>query len=119
MLLRLNEELVGIAGWHVENLVSCTTDIFLKDHINLSKALSIIVEDIELSSNFLECEVSMIFPMEELSKRKDLWDHLNYEQMTLEMLTVTAWRDAAKELLSNQNVLYFKRLRIHRVLRPI
>ena len=118
-LLRLDGKLIGLVGWKAENLVSCITDIFIEDHVSLYKALSALIKEVEHSSNELQCEVSLIFPMNDLALQEDLWKQLNYERCTPETLHVQAWQDSAKELVNEKNVLFFKKLRPDRVLRPV
>jgi dephospho-CoA kinase len=43
LLLQLDEELVGIAGWQVENLVARTTDLYLDPRAPAEKALPLIM----------------------------------------------------------------------------
>lgn len=119
MLLQLDGKLVGLAGWQVENLVTRTTDIFLEDHINPQKALEMLIKEVERASSELQSEASLLFPMDELAARDDLWKHLGYEKRTPETLGVQAWQDSAAEALSAGGVLLFKQLRQDRVLRPI
>ncbi len=119
MLLQLDERLVGLAGWQVENLVARTTDIFLEDAINPQKALELLMAEVERASNDLQSEASLAFPSGELAAQEALWKQLGYERRAPESLGVQAWEDAAKETLAPGGALFFKQLRQDRVLRPI
>jgi dephospho-CoA kinase len=119
MLIELDQKIVGLAGWQVENLVTRTTDIFLEEHINLQKALEILIKEVERASSELQSEASLIFPMNELAAQEELWKQLGYEKRTPETLGVQAWQDSAIESRSMGNTLLFKQLRQDRVLRPI
>jgi dephospho-CoA kinase len=119
MLLQLDGKLVGLAGWQVENLVTRTTDIFLEEHVNLQKALEILIKEVERASGELQSEASLIFPTRELTTLEDTWKRLGYEKRTPETLGVQAWQDSATESLSSESTLLFKQLRQDRVLRPI
>jgi len=119
MLLQLDGKLVGLAGWQVENLVTRTTDIFLEEQIDPQKALDILIKEVEHASGELQSEASLIFPMNELAAQEELWKQLGYEKRTPETLGVQAWQDSATEALSAGNNLFFKQLRLDRVLRPI
>ena len=44
MLLHLDRQLVGIAGWQVENLVVRTTDLYLEPGLDLGKALEKLID---------------------------------------------------------------------------
>jgi dephospho-CoA kinase len=119
MLLQQDGNLVGVAGWQVENLVTRTTDIFLEDGLDQEKALKILIEGVESASSELQSEASLIFAMNELSKQDALWLKLGYEKRTPETLGVQAWQDAAIESTPTGSALFFKQLRQDRVLRPI
>ncbi len=119
MLLELDQKIVGLAGWQVENLVTRTTDIFLEEHINLEKSLEILIKEVERASSELQSEASLIFAMNELAAQEQIWKQLGYEKRTPETLGVQAWQDSATEIKSSGNTLLFKQLRQDRVLRPI
>jgi dephospho-CoA kinase len=119
MLLELDQKIVGLAGWQVENLVTRTTDIFLEEHVNLQKALEILIKEVERASSELQSEASLIFPVKELAAQEPIWQHLGYEKRTPETLGVQAWQDSAREASPAGSALLFKQLRQDRVLRPI
>ena len=119
MLLQLDQKIIGLAGWQVENLVTRTTDIFLEEHVNPQKALELLIKEVERASSELQSEASLIFTMNELAAQEQLWKHLGYEKRTPETLGVQAWQDSATESSSAGNTLLFKQLRQDRVLRPI
>jgi dephospho-CoA kinase len=119
MLLEQDGQLVGLAGWQVENLVTRTTDIFLEEHTDVQKALETLIKEVENASTELQSEASLIFAMSELSMQEDLWKQLGYERRTPETLGVQAWQDAAIESIPSGSALFFKQLRQDRVLRPI
>ena len=119
MLLQLDQKIVGLAGWQVENLVTRTTDIFLEEHVNPQKALELLIKEVERASGELQSEASLIFTVNELAAQEQLWKQLGYEKRTPETLGVQAWQDSATESITTGNVLLFKQLRQDRVLRPI
>jgi dephospho-CoA kinase len=119
MLLQIDQRIVGLAGWQVENLVTRTTDIFLDEHVDPQKALELLIKEVERASSELQSEASLIFPMKELATQEKLWKQLGYEKRTPETLGVQAWQDSATEASSAGNTLLFKQLRQDRVLRPI
>lgn len=119
MLLQLDRELVGLAGWQVENLVVRTTDVYLEPGLEVDKALEKLVKEIEQVSADLQCEASLIFPEANLASHKAVWKRLGYEGRTPEALGVQAWTDAAQESMPAGATLLFKQLRQDRVLRPI
>ncbi|NOH03902.1 MAG: dephospho-CoA kinase [Chloroflexi bacterium] len=119
MLLQQDGNLVGVAGWQVENLVTRTTDIFLEDGLEKDKALEILIKGVESASSELQSEASLVFTTDELSSQDSLWQKLGYEKRTPETLGVQAWQDAAVESIPAGSALFFKQLRQDRVLRPI
>ncbi len=119
MLLQLDRDLVGLAGWQVENLVVRTTDLYLEPGLDVDKALGKLVNEIEQVSADLQCEASLIFPETNLGAQRAVWGQLGYEGRSPDALGVQAWMDAARESMPAGTVLLFKQLRQDRVLRPI
>lgn len=119
ILLRMGEELVGVAGWQVENLVARTTDLYLDPKAPAARALPLLIGEIERASGELQCEASLIFPPIELVGFDSVWKQTGYERRTPETLGVQAWTDAALESMPPGSALFFKQLRADRVLRPI
>lgn len=120
LLLEQNGQLVGLAGWQVENRFTRTSDIFLEEHVDISTALQLIIKEMESASGDLQSEAFLVFTTNRLSQPEGLWKELGYEKRTPETLGVQAWQDAAAESLQTGNgVLFFKQLRRDPVLRPI
>ncbi|HZM22890.1 MAG TPA: dephospho-CoA kinase, partial [Anaerolineales bacterium] len=119
LLLQMENELVGVAGWQVENLVARTTDLYLDPKATADKALPLIMSEVERASNDLQCEASLVFPPMELVGFDSVWKQVGYERRSPETLGVQAWTDAAIESMPKGSALFFKQLRTDRVLRPI
>jgi dephospho-CoA kinase len=119
LLLQLDDDLVGIAGWQVENLVARTTDLYLDPRAAAEKALPLIMSEVEKASSDLQCEASLVFPPMELVGFDSVWKHIGYERRSPTTLGVQAWTDAALESMPQGSALFFKQLRTDRVLRPI
>ena len=119
LLLLMDNDLVGIAGWQVENLVARTTDLFLDHKVPADKALPLIVHEVERASGDLQCEAALIFPPIDLVGFDSVWKRLGYERRSPDELGVQAWEDAALESMPKGSALFFKQLRTDRVLRPI
>jgi dephospho-CoA kinase len=119
LLLSQGNELVGVAGWQVENLVARTTDLYLDPGITAEKALPILMKEIERASRDLQCEASLVFPPVELVGLAPVWKQTGYERRAPADLGVQAWTDAALESMPGGSALFFKQLRTDRVLRPI
>jgi dephospho-CoA kinase len=119
LLLQLENELVGIAGWQVENLVARTTELYLDPRATADKALPLVLAEIEKASSDLQCEASLVFPPMELVGFDSVWKQIGYERRSPDRLGVQAWTDAANESMPKGAALFFKQLRTDRVLRPI
>lgn len=119
LLLQLSDNLVGLAGWQVENLVARTTDLYIEPEHMSDKALEALITEVERASKDLQCEASLIFPTPNLASYEASWENLGYEKRTPENLGVQAWQNAATESGPPGSVLMFKQLRVDRVLRPI
>ena len=119
LLLQVGNELVGLAGWQVENLVARTTDLYLDPRAAADKALPLLLAEVEKASSDLQCEASLVFPPMELVGFDSIWKHIGYERRSPDMLGVQAWTDAALESMPKGSALFFKQLRTDRVLRPI
>ena len=119
LLLQMGDEPVGVAGWQVENLVARTIDLYLDPKASADKALPILLSEVERASGELQCEASLIFPPIELVGFDAVWKRAGYERRTPETLGVQAWTDAAIESMPMGSALFFKQLRVDRVLRPI
>ena len=118
-ILKLDEKLVGLAGWQVENLVTRVSDLYINDGISADDGLKALLEEIEKASNSLQSEAALLFLNSELATHEKTWKNLGYEKRTSQSLGVQAWEDAANERLNADRTLFFKQLRMDRVPRPI
>lgn len=119
LLLQLNSQVVGLAGWQVENLVARTTDLYIDPGHMSERALESLISEVERASQDLQCEASLIFLLPEMARHESAWQSLGYQKRTPDTLGVQAWQDAANESKPPGTVLMFKQLRTDRVLRPI
>lgn len=119
LLIQMNQQIVGLIGWQVENLVARTLDLVIDPFIPPDQALPVLVNEMERASKELQCEVSLVFLPLEWSRLESEWKKLGYEPRTPQALSVQAWQEAAQESLKPGMKLLFKQLRIDRVLRPI
>jgi dephospho-CoA kinase len=119
LLLQMDNDLVGITGWQVENLVARTTDLLLDHRVAADQALPLLLSEVERASSDLQCEAALVFPPIDLVGFDSVWKQLGYERRSPEELGVQAWEDAALESMPKGSALFFKQLRTDRVLRPI
>ena len=119
MLLKVENSTMGLLGWQVENLVSRTIDILLDPALPPAQYLPIMIREMERAASNLQCEVSLVFAPQNLAMHDALWNSLGYEQRIPAQLGARAWQEAAQESQNANTVLFFKQLRLDRVLRPI
>ena len=119
LLLLMDQNVVGIAGWQVENLVARITDLFIDHGIAADQALPLMLHEVERASADLQCEASLVFPPIDLVGFDGIWKQLGYQRRAPDGLGVQAWEDAARESMPKGSALFFKQLRTDRVLRPI
>ena len=118
LMLRIGQQMAGVLGWQVENLVARTVDIHLLPELPAGDVLPPMIEEMERASRNLQCEASLIFAPPALADAK-FWQRLGYENRTPQSLSVSAWQEAALESMRPDTTLLFKQLRVDRVLRPI
>ena len=119
MLLYVDGQLVGVVGWQVENLVSRVDEVWLEDGLNQADALKVLMESIEKASKELQAEALLVFVDPEQAADTKLWQPLDYRIHTIEQLEIDAWKQAARESQPPDTLIFFKQLRVDRVLRPI
>ena len=119
MLLSAENQMLGVVGWQVENLVARIDEVYLVDSLNLGEALQALIEAIETASKHLQAEAALVFVSPELAQEKEIWSTLGYKSRATEELSVNAWKEAALETRPENTTMLFKQLRIDRVLRPI
>ncbi|HEY5269310.1 MAG TPA: dephospho-CoA kinase [Anaerolineales bacterium] len=119
LLLMADKQLVGLAGWQVENLVARTTELYLDPGITTAQGLKTLVTEVEHASQDLQCEASLLFLPPQLAMQENVWKEMGYTRRSPQTLGVQAWQDAAFESQPLNTILLFKQLRQDRVLRPI
>jgi dephospho-CoA kinase len=85
----------------------------------LDRAIPALVTEMERASRDLQCEASLIFAPLELARQEAIWRSLGYERRAEQALSILAWQEAAKESSQSGSVMFFKQLRVDRILRPI
>jgi dephospho-CoA kinase len=119
LLLQSGKKSIGVIGWQVENLVARTTDIVIDPAMPLDRALPALVSEMERASKDLQCEASLVFAPPELARQEAIWRSLGYERRAGQALSILAWQEAAQESNQSGTVMFFKQLRVDRILRPI
>jgi dephospho-CoA kinase len=119
LLLIRDDQLVGLTGWQVENLVARVDDFYVDGRVSLDEAARILLNEIEQASRELQCEAALLFLPAHLARAEAVWAQLGYEKRTINSLGVRAWQDAARESMPEGTELFFHQLRKDRVLRPV
>ncbi|MEA2008351.1 MAG: dephospho-CoA kinase [Chloroflexota bacterium] len=119
LLLRVGGEVEGLLGWQVENLITRVDDVILNESVSVAKALNVLVKTMETASRELQSEAALLFLAPIIAQHESIWRDLGYKARTVKDLKVRAWQNAAMESMLPGTVLFFKRLRTHRILRPM
>lgn len=119
MLLLSDEEIIGLLGWQVENLITRVDDVMLNEGLAIEKGLDALMSFVEDSSKELQSEAALLFLPPSLAQHENIWSPLGYQARTVKDLQVKAWQNAVMESMPPGTVLLFKQLRKDRVLRPM
>ena len=119
LLLKVDQRMVGLAGWQVENLVARVSDVYLEPGLVLGEAVRVLMEAIEKASRELQSEALLLFLPPHLGRHNAVWVALGYRTRSPQDLKINAWEEAALESMPVGTVMYFKQLRRDRVLRPV
>ncbi|NQS91096.1 MAG: dephospho-CoA kinase [Chloroflexi bacterium] len=119
MLLLSDEEIIGLLGWQVENLITRVDDVMLTEGLAIQNGLEALMSYVEESSKELQSEAALLFLPPSLAQHENLWSSLGYQARTVKDLQVKAWQNAVMESMPPGTVLLFKQLRKDRVLRPM
>lgn len=119
MLVLKDESIVGVAGWQVENLVTRVVDFYFDPTLPLTEAVPELLAAVEKASQELQSEAALLFLPAEYARHNGLWQSLGYQKREVESLGVRAWEEAARESHIAGTEMFFKQLRVDRVLRPI
>ncbi len=117
-----NEQVLGLVGWQVENLITRVDEFYLLPNITPAPVVQELLTAIEQASKDLQSEVGYIFlPSTTAAETVQTFTKNGYDRTAVEQIKIPAWREAVQELLSNDSglVILTKKLREDRVLKPI
>jgi dephospho-CoA kinase len=120
MLSMLGSAIIGLAGWQVENLITRIDEFVLAPRAPVDKTVSDLIDRVEAASHELQSEVVLLFverniPDAVVVAIRDK----GYEPRKASEMKVPDWREAAEENAPPNSMLYAKKLREDRVLRPL
>lgn len=111
---------LGLVGFVVENLVTRVDELFLMRGAPARPTVAALVDAVEQASRALQSELGYIFLPE--NAPRDMVESVSqqgYRQMKIEEIKVPAWREAARESQPAGTVIFAKKLRAERVLKPL
>lgn len=115
-----DDDVIGLAGWQVENLITSVDEFYLHDSKPTDGVVTSLLEHVEEASSQLQSEVSLLFVSNDMpDDTVQIFIDAGYEPGKSEDLKVLVWREAASELQPPNTRLLTKRLREDRVLKPI
>ncbi len=112
------EQVIGLLGWQVENLVARVNEWYLSPQVPLEPAAKMLLEAMEAGSRELQCEIALLFLPPDLA-RHSLWQQLDYHRKDVSDLTMRAWQEAVRESQPPRTVMLVKVLRSDRVMQPL
>ncbi|MGD8634066.1 MAG: dephospho-CoA kinase [Anaerolineales bacterium] len=119
LLLILDDDIAGIAGWQVENLVTRIDELYFAQGVQIEDAIPELMQEVEHASTELQSEASLLFLPPYLAQHVGTWRSVGYRPQTVQGLGVRAWQEAALDSMPRGASLWFKQLREDRVLRPL
>ena len=119
LLIVRKDEIAGIAGWQVENLVTRIDELYFVSGLAIDEAIPALMDEVESASIELQSEASLLFLPPYLAQHVGAWRAVGYRPQTVQGLGIRAWQEAALESMPRGASLWFKQLRVDRVLRPL
>lgn len=115
-----SEQLIGLAGWQVENLITRVDEFYLDPTVRKDVSINAILAAMEQASRELQSEVGFVFlPINASAELLKIFADHGYTVTTPKEMKVPAWREALQEVNLTQQQILHKRLRKDRVLKPI
>jgi dephospho-CoA kinase len=119
LLIIREDEISGIAGWQVENLITRIDELYFVTGLAIDEAIPALMDEVETASIELQSEASLLFLPPYLAQHVGAWRAVGYRPQTVQGLGIRAWQEAALESMPRGASLWFKQLRVDRVLRPL
>jgi dephospho-CoA kinase len=119
LLIIREDEIAGIAGWQVENLITRIDELYFVTGLAIDEAIPALMDEVETASTELQSEASLLFLPPYLAQHVGAWRAVGYRPQTVQGLGIRAWQEAALESMPRGASLWFKQLRVDRVLRPL
>jgi dephospho-CoA kinase len=117
-LIKEKDEIIGLAGWQVENLVVKIDTILFSNKAYREIGLRKIFTEIESSAEDLNAEVAIAMIPKTDHDTESSISELSYEDVKIEEIKIKAWRDIINSKEINNHNFWLKALRKDRILRP-
>lgn len=115
-----NDAVIGLAGWQVENLITRVDEFYIDPNSPGEVVVRALANAVEDASRELQSEVCFVFlPRTTPADIGQAFLGAGYSPLRLEEVKFPAWREAAHELITPENVGLMKQLRADRVMKPI
>ncbi len=116
-----NDQVIALLGWTVENLITRVDEFYIAPNLPYTEIIRDLVGAIEEASRELQSEVSfVVLPISTSPEIFQAFVKSGYQILKLSEVKFPAWREAAHEMISENNVQAFmKQLRADRVMKPI
>jgi dephospho-CoA kinase len=120
MLALAGQNIIGLAGWQVENLIARIDEFILAPNAPVDRTVDGLVKIIEQSASDLQSEIALLFLEKTVPDAiKQAVLSSGYEEKTADELRIPDWKEAAKESAPPDSIMVVKRLREDRVLKPM
>jgi len=120
LVQEMQGRVVALAGWQVENLITRVDEFYVASDVPREPVVRALVNAVEEASRELQSEVSFVFlPKSTPADIGQAFLGAGYQPMKLDEIKFPAWREAAHELITSENIGLMKQLRADRVMKPI
>ncbi|MBN1967243.1 MAG: dephospho-CoA kinase [Anaerolineae bacterium] len=120
MLADVNGTNVGLVGFQVENLITRVDEFMLVPKFAHPAVVRLMIDAVEQASTDLQSEIGFFFlPQDVPQPVRDAFGEKGYAARTLEQIKVPAWREAARESQPEGTIIFARKLRAERVLKPL
>jgi len=110
----------GLAGFQVENLITRLDEFIISPEAPISVIAQALIQSVEDASKELQSEVGFVYlPLNVNSQVILAFTSNGYERTELDAIKVPAWREAAQESQPPNTIIFAKKLRAERVLKPL
>jgi hypothetical protein len=114
------DQIVGVVGMLVENLITRVDEFYLVPGAPAEPVVQGLTQAVEENSHSLESEVAFFFLPQGIPQATlKAFEAAGYEARELEDIKVPAWREAARDSRPEGSLIYAKKLRAERVLKPL